>query len=453
MLEESMEFHRGHGGGIFGPEATTPPEIERVTTHAVWAVEIYTPLHAARMVERLRALGVDTDRSHLHPPSDSVRRGRSFPLGGSWVNLGMLVPRDREGWAFFDRIAADLPSGVRAAFPTVWTVTSSLSALVLQFVLEDERAGEVERVARRNDFEAKGRLLPGGRVTVDPPDNVKQAAIDDARHGLRSLPVEWIGEHVPGAFTARGGATMPTAELVTTEVGAPLAEEERGVEYMRFLGLGWDPFAWRSDELKEWRLSFDWEDRSLIVAGRRSDVVGAGQLEHRGSDESWAMAGVANDYLRKDLVIWAAARHLVECHDRLSAIRDAGQGLASDWLPTFRLKKIGREFLRDSLDARTAAAELKRFAADRQWFTHDAAEWTGIGRLSDRDLLQSFREGIRANANAVLSAEERLRDGLLVESTILSAVANLRVQRWVLGLTALALVAAAVSLYLTLASG
>src|SRR5579859_4111115 len=70
---------------------------------------------------------------------------------------------------------------------------------------------------------------------------------------------------------------------------------------MRFLGLGWDPLAWQSDELKGWRLAFDRGDRFMVVAGRRGDVRAAGQLEHRGSDEPWAMAMVANDYLQKDL--------------------------------------------------------------------------------------------------------------------------------------------------------
>ena len=451
MLEESIEFHRGRESVLFKPEDTTPPENEQINTHAVWAVELYTPLHAARMIDGLRALGVDTDQTGFGPPTESVRRGRSYPLGGSWVNLGLFVPHGSS--AFFGRIPADLPSGVTAAVAYMWTITSSLSALVVQFVLTDELEASVDRTARRNDFEAKGELLRGSGVTVQPPENVKQAAIDEARKKLRRLPADWICKHAPGAFAARGLDAMPTAELVTAELGLPFAEETRRIEYMRFLGLGWDPLAWQSDELKGWRLAFDRGDRFMVVAGRRGDVRAAGQLEHRGSDESWAMAMVANDYLQKDLVIWAASQHLVQCQERLSEIRDAGKGLVSGWFPTVRLKRIGEEFLRDSLDARTAAAELKRFSASDRDFRREAAEWKGVGQFGDRDLLGSFRDAIRANAGALLSSEERLRDSLLVETTMVSTIANLRVQRWLLIVTVLAAIAASVSLYLTVSSG
>jgi len=402
MLEESLAFHREHRTPILAPERTTHPEDEHVRTHAVWAVEIYTPLHAAKLVERLKVLGVDTDRP-FGSPTESVRRGRSFPYGGTWVNLGPFVPRDSEGLAFLGRIATDLPPGVTAAFPSVWTLTSSLTALVLQFVFEEELAEAVECVARRNDFEARGRLLEGGGVSVEPPEMVKQSAIEGARRDLRRLPVEWIADNVPGAFTAGGGSTMPTAELMTSELAVPFGEEERGNGYMQQLGFGWDPAAWRSDELKVWQLSFDREELCVTVAAKRSEVVASGQLEHRGDDETWSMAGEANDYLQKDLAIWAAGRHLVECQERLSGIRDAERRLAAHWFPVGRLKKIGREFLRDSLDARTAAAELRRFAADEEWFKRDAAEWKGVGVLAERDLLESFRSAFQENAAAAVS--------------------------------------------------
>ncbi|HEY2353793.1 MAG TPA: hypothetical protein VGH79_02695 [Gaiellaceae bacterium] len=452
MLEDSIAFHREkQEGGIFRPEKTTPPADEQIRTRAVWAVEIYTPLHAAKLVERLRALGVDIDPT-FERPTEYVRKGRSFPYGGAWINLGPFVPRDAEGLAFLGRIAADLPPGVTAAFPSVWTLTSSLTALVLQFVFEAERAEAVERVARRNDFEAQGRLLERGGVSVAPPDMVKQRAVEDARRELRAMPVDWIADKVPGAFSARGRSKMPTAELVTTEIAVPFAEEERKVGYMRLLGLGWDPAVWRSEEMKAWQLSFDRDDRCVTVAAKRSEVVASGQLEHRGDEGTWAMAGVANDYLQKDLTIWAAGRHLAECQERLSAIRDAERRLAAHWLPVGRLKKIGREFLRDSLDARTAATELRQLASDEKWFKRDAAEWIGVGPWAERDLLESFRRGMRQNAAALISLEERVREGLLVETTILAALSNLRVQRWLLVFTVLAVVAAAVSLYVTLSS-
>lgn len=444
MLEESLLFR----DGFRKPEETTPPVDERFTTHAVWAVELYTPLHAQELLERLRALGFDTDTSRDRTASASIRRSRAAPRGGSWVNLDMVLPRAQNPHPFFG-IRGDLPTGVRAAHPHVWTITPSLTVLVVQFVLDDEASGRLDAVCRRVDFDPVGSLTSSG-VQITPPDNVKEAAIRQTRRELRGLASSWIAEHLPGAFAARGeGHQMPTAELVTVELTVPFVEQQSRMNYLDFAGFGYDPFAWVSDELKVWRLVFDRDGDCMVVAARRSDVIDSGQLAHRGDDETWAIAGHTNDYLGKDLVLWAASSHLVASQARLAEIRDQGVGLAAAHMPARRLTRIGHEFLRDSLDARTSAAELRQYASNQRAFEWNAAEWKGEGRFAEERLLARLSETIRANAKALLASEQRLRDSLLVESTILTALANLRVQRWVVALSALAAAVAIVSLWIS----
>jgi hypothetical protein len=45
--------------GVRMVEETVPPDDERFTFHASWAIEAYTPLHANCLVEGLSALGYD----------------------------------------------------------------------------------------------------------------------------------------------------------------------------------------------------------------------------------------------------------------------------------------------------------------------------------------------------------------------------------------------------------
>jgi hypothetical protein len=84
---------------------TVPPEGERFTVHAVWAVEFYTPAHAEDLIARLHRLGFEEARwSATQSLSDSIRRHRSS-LGESWSNLGVITRSGRGP----DRVQADLP--------------------------------------------------------------------------------------------------------------------------------------------------------------------------------------------------------------------------------------------------------------------------------------------------------------------------------------------------------
>jgi hypothetical protein len=47
------------------------------------------------------------------------------------------------------------------------------------------------------------------------------------------------------------------------------------------------------------------------------------------------------------------------------------------------------------------------------------------------------RQAILGTSDILVAGEERLRDGLVVEVTLISAIANLCIQRWVLFVTLL----------------
>jgi len=439
--------------GMRKPEQTVPPDGERIVIHAVWAVEAYTPLHAEVLFRRLEQLGFGRDTG-LHPAGirRQLERTRSGPRGGSWLNLDHVFPpsTNRAPWS---GIEATLPPGVRVARPALHGLTPSVTVLVIQFVLDDEAAGSFDRLSRELEFKAQARQTRDG-VSVKTPDQVKEGALLELRRELRGRGSEWIKEHLPGAFSAGlGGYDMPTAELVTTELALPFSRAEQAFDYLSFAGLGWDPIHWCSSDLPGWRLAFDREDDFIVVAGRRSDVLAdEAYARYGGDDERWAFTYRTHECLDKDLALWGASKLLLAFHARLATIRDHGLrehgrfGRASK-----RLKTIRDEFLRDAVDARIASAELERYAADERRFEWNALDWRPSDDFQRDDrLLENLRRVMSDNADALSGAEARLRDSLIVDSTVAGTLANLRLQSRLLLIGLAALLIAVASLFVAL---
>lgn len=432
--------------GVFDPLETVPPDDERFTVHAVWTVEFYSPRHAGMLIERLREMGFDSSRKGIRDESLSdYIRGRRASIGEAWMNLGVVVPKGHQTWP--DRVEMDLPSGVDAGFLSLHHFTPSLSALLTMFILDDTEASRFDGLARRLDFKPTGELRAHS-FSVNPSWNVKQDALREQRQRTRELACEWVASNFPGAFTGANQIT-PSADLVTTEVGTPFQPDSLDGPYLRFADLGYMPAAvWVSDSAPGWKLFTDRQEQFLTIAGRRRDVI-----EGTDRDSRWQIAQRANLRLDKNLVLWAAVRLLSTSHRRLAHIRDLGGGLTNAHMPIRRLKRIGDEYLRDSLDSRTVAAELGTYAHEPERFSWGASEWSGVELFADEQLVESWRFVMRRMSAALLAGEERVRDGLLVETTLLTAIANLRMQRWFLLLTVVTIALGVIAIVVATGSG
>lgn len=402
-------------------EESSPPANERLAIQLVCAVEMYTPVHAGKLPQRLSELGFNDERATWGSGPDVVQRIRGSS-GESWVNLGVVVPRGRAG---FDRVETDL-QGLTAGFLSLHALTPSITALRAFFVLDDEHSRELDAAARRTDQKATGRLNHRG-FSIEPPANIKRSEMREVRRRARDLGASWIATNLPGFFASRL-QTMPTAQVITTESATPVGSASRD-EYLRLAGIGyWPPDVWVSEQVDGWRITHDWEEESVLtIAGRSVDVLDSDEVGWD-NDARWRVAQQLGDTLGKNLVLWAATQLVAESQRQLARIRDQGLGLSVSWFPTRCLKRIGGEFLRDSLESRTVAAELGEYARDHRRFERDASEWHGVETLSDRNMLKVWQGGLVRSTETLTATEERLRAGLVVESNLLSAIANLRVQ-------------------------
>lgn len=444
--------------GVAQVERALPREDEYVLVHAVWAVEAYTPRFASDFIRRLEALGFGRDeglygRRGLRASIESRRRS---PGGGAWINLGTVFPTGTQRVLFGSGIERPLPGGVSCIRASLHMLTPSVTILVAQVVLEDEAAESYDRILRRTDFDQEVRTNRSGRISLVTADQQKTRVLAERRAELRDLAALWIRENLPGVFAHEtGGHPIPTADLLTTEVLIPFAGSDAGDDFARFTDLRRDPLHWQNDELGPWRLRLDDDSPLVTFAARRPEVLASESYERMGrADEWWTLTYLLHESVDRDLALWGAYRLVLAYQAQLAAIRDRGLSGRStrSWGAGRRLRSIRDDLVRDAGDAKVVATELKRYAAEPRDFNWQALDWAGSPDLpgrSDAHLLESLRIGVEDGAAAAETTELLIHDTLLIESNVVATLASLGIQWFLLALTMVALVVAAISLWVS----
>src|ERR1700683_2885326 len=190
----------------------TPPDDGQVAIRIVWLAEVLDPGSANAAIARLEAEGFrdHADRS----PADVVRRSRR---GNGWwtaLDLGILVPPEREvGFSSFLGVRnADLPEGVRAALMSIPISSESWTVLTCAFLLSDDEALRVDRVLREPHQTTMERH--GSRLTFNGQEEAQRRAVRHERAAIREELAEWFSRF-PGAFARGLAPTPPTMELMT----------------------------------------------------------------------------------------------------------------------------------------------------------------------------------------------------------------------------------------------
>jgi hypothetical protein len=436
-LRRSKEMHlwyrselRSGQFGYLQPEDTTPPDDERIDIPVVWAIELYTPLHARSLTRGLQRLGLGKRRPWHETDVVGLVESHRGSVGQSFTSLGILRSKSAQHISNPDSVPADLPHGVDAIFLWAHQLTPSITALAAECVLSDDERAAFDNCSRRTDFKPHVTRRRGG-TTFLPPQDVKQKAMREQRTATRDLAARWVAAHIPGAFCEIDADQIPTVEVILTDLAEPFSESDER-DYLDFADLRWDPFVFVSTDLDGWKLSLDrlWFDRPVAtLAGKRSDALSDATLKGYGSS-GWYLAQRMNEATLGDFTAWAGWQLLVQMQRRLARVRDDVAATSSSRRATRRISRIREEFLRDSLDSRTAAAELRPYGnrRGRRLGEPISASWHGVGKFHDRTLDGDIRANLRVRTRVLAESEERLRDALIADTNLISAIANLRTQ-------------------------
>ena len=413
---------------------TAPAEDERIDLQCLWAVEFYTPSHADRLLENLERLGWDQEGfPSRESPASWVRMSRQLTEGGRWINLGIIRSRgDTREWPRRDR-TAELPEKVRYADGGIFSITPSLTCIVMRFVFEDGYECELESALRKERTTflrsvSRGHLIFGPRAQ-------KTEEVRSIRYERMVMAMGWFQKNLPGIFSAGLlEGKMPTCELITLRELEPFPsrdEEGRPPQYLGILELEFTSSGWASTDVEGLKLALGLRGKDLenhsVFALRMSDSSTGELFRHYSSVSSYV------DLTYQQAIGTLAIRALLEGYSRrLNRLRDRvtnGIRKASRRRPYQTLESLLGDVAYD-VDIAAITSELISSTNQPFRLSWHIGKFKPLGgRTPERSLATSFCSTVNELASRVKQTDSSLRDHLTQFGSLLASTENIRAQR------------------------
>jgi hypothetical protein len=400
-------------------------------------------------------------------------RGRGF--AGAWANLGFFT---RPGHRLLgaDQVTTELPKATQHAAASLFALTPSLTALVVQFVLTGAFGEDLER-ALNHDYRTVIRRSARG-IVYDGPDQQRRRNVEASLERGRRECAEWISDRLPGWFAARPLRDLPTCLFLTTEAARPFDPEVRRHwnSYFGALGLDADHEAWDVAAFPGISLRVTERETSArhwLVAGQKGGFLNDDMQQPYGgaTREGWSnrMWHEISDLAS----VHGALALLRDFHSVAATARDAVSGATLDSVGDRRdLGKLAPVVSAISSDLEPVAAELavegdvRRLVMDLQSIVPGPgnafrfvnrvedplttrprslvsriAARVKLARSSSKSpaapviqrpvptLAQIVGEEIQLSADKLLQGAERTRTALATTATLSSAIETLRLDR------------------------
>ena len=432
---EILEIHRKNDAAENAE--TTPPEDEHVDLRCIWAVEYYTPSYVDRLVESLVKLKWDQDDPlGRASPASWIRTTRQLSAGGSWLNLGTIRSVDDERpWPIPHR-TAPLPKCVDQARGHIYSLTPSLTCIVVCFVFDENARRRLDETLRKNR-QTFIRYLSSGYQPVDP-ESQKTEEVRQIRRENNDLATKWFRENLPGVFsTGLLGGQLPTCELVTLREAEPFPDPEISDAshpgYLRVLDLTFSSSAWRSTDSVSLKFSF-----GRLGHKRKYDstfVVKDTDIESAGLPEP--VAYVDSEY--HGMIAKLAVEPLLDGYSKgLNELRDSvttGIRQRSRRRPFQTLQSLVDNPAYD-VDIAAVTADLQSYTGEPYRFWKDLAvfvpdyKWGNQSPLDER-----FGFAVNRHAARLNQTDLSLRDHLTQYGSLIAATENIRTQNRIIWLT------------------
>ena len=351
---------------------TTPPQDEFIDLRCIWAVEFYTPAHLDRLLEGIRKLGWYQKKALFRPEEDPVAwicRSRQSSSGRDYLDIDPVYPCGTVPSPSAQ--TAQLPLGVQYAIPRIYSLTSSLTCVVMGFVFEEDFSAKFDMALRTNrKIYAETSLK--NEIQISDPEKQKTDHIIQIRNDMTKLSIKWFRENLPGVFSSNaGGEILPTCEFVTLRLSEPYLKRGTSTpKYMSVLDMvdsGVLDFwrgrkAWQSKNISGLKLGVPQKANHslrhhLILAIKESDFKRAA-TEATGLPDRQYHIHYINHGISDLLSKWAIIS-LLESYDKnISAIRDSAVFRPeSHQSPVEVLKTLGHH-ASDSVDITAVTTEL-----------------------------------------------------------------------------------------------
>ena len=410
---------------------TSPPEDEFIDLRCMWAVEFYTPAHVDALLSSFRKLGWDSkNRSNMGTsPISWIQRLRQSSRGGGHMPLDPIgsVPGTINSRS---RTNLSPPPHVQYMFGGLYSLTSSLTCVVIRFVFEKDFSTQFNKALRTE------RQTYIKSHTVYDPERQKTDHIRQVRADMAELAGRWFCENLPGLFSSGilGGA-LPTCEFVILRQAEPFPPHREGnarpPEYLSVLDMYSTFGVWQSVKTPSLKFT-NWNGRDhnfqyhAILASKDSDsdkekfemLHGEGVFFSRGVEallSRWAILSLIEGY----------SQHL-------NALRDSSLFRPRLRQRSVRILKTLSHHVSYSVDIAVVTAELIAYAEEPPWFIPELEAFKPCDEQryeSGFTLTKSFRSAISERAIRLQKTDQSLRDHLAQYGSLLGAKENIRLQR------------------------
>ena len=440
-------------------DETTPPDDEHIDLCCVWGVELYTPTHFEDLKDGFRSLGWETnDHRWSRNPVSWLYGLRRHQNGGAWLNLGLFVPENSHAQpARGGGRRVPLPADVEYAMAGINSISPSLVAITVCFVLSDMVSGKLDNALRveRQTFTTP---TPGGRA-IHRPGTQKRERIACIRNNVNRDVGSWFRNNLPGLFSSGIlDYEIPTCEFLTMCKGEPFpsaTEREGGFQrYLDIMGL-WSAFdVW--EYASNPGLKFRMPDRTerhgpyhSLLAVNEDRLIGTIPEYYGGTDRE-ARIAYMDTVMSRLLTLWSILPMLEGYTQHLNNVRDSGTFSREDKAsPNEILEKLGDD-IAFSIDISAVTSELSIYLeidlplipevekfkpCNSQFFEPGTTlrkrleftiarqvHWLQRTEESIRDQLTQYGSLIGASENVRLQGKITLLTGVMVILTLLTLV-------------------------------
>ena len=439
---------------------TTPPIDESIDLYCTWAVEFYTPTYIDGLVDGLQKLGASTERNQRldRDPVDWLRMQRSLHRTSGWMSLGYLKPPGAKLFGALDGIETSLPQGVKYATWKMFSLSPSLTCILIAFVFDEQKAATFD-AALRSEYQTY--LEPLGKASrIHTPDFQKAAQIRSVRQGISNSITKWFKENIPGLFCSDLlDGKLPTCELLFLTEADPFPPHQNGgtppPRYLQLLGLDATFEAWESTQttglkFKPFYIRSQEGQHHSILSVKESAIPDS-LVERYGGEKKRSMFNTLDMNFSEILNLWACISLLEGYTRHLGRIRDSASfRFATDRHTIEKLHSLG-DNVSFSLDISAVTADLLTSAKAKSGFFGRIAEYkscdpdTGEEEALDQVLLAVITE----EAKQLRKMDRSIRTHLTQFGSLLAAAEDIRLQRRINKLTWTILAAALLAPFLT----
>jgi hypothetical protein len=370
------------------------------------------------------------------------------------------------------------PRNVDVVSIDLYFLQPSFTILIVAFAIVDD-AGDLSKVLR-SDYASNGRVSvigplgwarsripwsrPAKNLIVLPdwqPSRRKRQALEVIIRNHEVSCWDWLADKFPGRFCHEDPALRPSFRVLTTKESSPYVDDDK---WLNPPDLRFRSDLWKPTTSENWFLQVsDWprnlQTTATAATRRLPRDANSGQDTGLCSPQQMALQFASGH--SSVVARWATSCLLSLYADELAALRDHAGRHPQRRLPRRHVRAaldLDRYLIGDGLDAATVASDVASFAENTQNFATDLRAYpeyldpfpeSARAANPPREMMAWIREGLQERAEILVRDTSAATGNIRASAELRQAIANTRLQRVVVPLTFLTLVAAVITLIVT----